>query len=126
MAQGFKLQSRHFVVALLLLHLCFTALRHILDHLERSQLTYTHCSWASLMGSLPVLSAHSFFASNCQLPFLNQREKLFHHRTPRKNVARREDQTTTVRIPGGPDLTKLLHPAPRHFVPTVPTLIGHF
>ena len=34
-------------------------------------LTYPHCSWASLLGSLPVLSAHSF-ASNWQLPFLNQ------------------------------------------------------
>ena len=29
----------------------------------RSALTYSHCSWASLLGSLPVLSAHSF-ASN--------------------------------------------------------------
>ena len=27
------------------------------------QLTYPHCSWASLRGSLPVLSAH-FFANN--------------------------------------------------------------
>ena len=32
-----------------------------------------HCSWASLLGSLPVLSAHSF-ASNLQLPFLNPRK----------------------------------------------------
>ena len=35
-------------------------------------ITY-HCSWASLLGSLPVLSAYSF-ASNWQLPFLNQQE----------------------------------------------------
>ena len=37
------------------------------------QLTYSHCSWASLLGSLPVLNTHSF-ASNWQLPFLNQRK----------------------------------------------------
>ena len=53
---------------------CFTALQHILGHFGRSQLTYPHCSWASLLGSLPVLSAHSF-ASNCQLLFLNQRKR---------------------------------------------------
>ena len=29
----------------------------------RGQLTYPHCSWASLLGSLPVLSSQSF-ASN--------------------------------------------------------------
>ena len=53
---------------------CFTALQHILGHFRRSQLTYPHCSWASLLGSLPVLSAHSF-ASNWQLSFLNQRKR---------------------------------------------------
>ena len=42
---------------------CYMALRHILGHFRRSQLTQPHCSWASLLGSLPVLSAHSF-ASN--------------------------------------------------------------
>ena len=57
----------------LLLCWCFTALRHILGHFGRGQLTLPHCSWASLLGSLPVLSAHSF-ASNWQLPFLNQRK----------------------------------------------------
>ena len=36
-------------------------------------LTYPHCSWASLHGRLPVLSAHSF-ASNWQLPLLNQQK----------------------------------------------------
>ena len=50
-----------------------------------------HCSWASLLGSLPVLSAHSF-ASNWQLLFLNQRKRenerrnLFMTKSPRKNV----------------------------------------
>ena len=58
----------------LLLCWCFTALRHFSGHFGRGQLTYLHCSWASLLGSLiPVLSAHSF-ASNWQLPLLNQRK----------------------------------------------------
>ena len=57
----------------LLLCWCFTALRHILGHFGRGQLTYPHCSWASLLGRLPVLSAHSF-ANNWQLPFLSQRK----------------------------------------------------
>ena len=52
---------------------CFTVLRHILGHLERGQLTYPHCSWASLLGSLPVLTVNlliiptetdSYFASD--------------------------------------------------------------
>ena len=38
------------------------------------QLTYPHCSWPSLLGSLPVLSAHSFTIFYWQLPFLNQRK----------------------------------------------------
>ena len=42
---------------------CFMALQHILGHFGHGQLTYPHCSWASLLSSLPVLSAHSF-ASN--------------------------------------------------------------
>ena len=42
---------------------CFTALQHILGHFGRGQLTLPHCSWASLLGSFPVLTAHSF-ASN--------------------------------------------------------------
>ena len=46
----------------LLLCCCFTALRNISGHFGRSQLTFPHCSQASLLGSLPVLSAH-FFAS---------------------------------------------------------------
>ena len=58
-------------------------------HGNNAPLTYPHCSWESLLGSLPVLSAHSF-ASNWQLIFL----KLFHDQTPRKNVVGREDQTS--------------------------------
>ena len=50
---------------------CFMALQHFSGSFGRGQLTYPHCSWASLLGSLPVLSAHSF-TSNWQLPFLNQ------------------------------------------------------
>ena len=57
----------------LLLCWCFTALRHFSGHFRCGQLTYPHWSWASLLGSLPVLSAHSF-SSNLQLPFLNQRK----------------------------------------------------
>ena len=55
------------------LYYCFTAVRYILGNFKRSQLAYPHCSWASLLGSLPVLSAHSF-AINWQLPFLNQQK----------------------------------------------------
>ena len=62
-------------------------------HSERGQLTYPHCSWASHLGSLPVLSAHSF-VSNWQLPFWNQRKGkngrriFFMTKSPRKNVRR--------------------------------------
>ena len=53
---------------------CIIILRPFdLGHFERCQLAYPHCSWASLLGRLLVLSAHSF-ASNWQLPFLNQRK----------------------------------------------------
>ena len=49
----------------LLLCWYFMAL-HILDNFGRGQLTYPRCSWASLLGSLPVLSAHSFVVTdNC-------------------------------------------------------------
>ena len=51
------------------------ALRHLSGHFRCGQLTYPHCSWASLLCSLPVFSAHSF-ASNWQLPFLNQRTRI--------------------------------------------------
>ena len=55
------------------LHWCFVAFQHFSGHVRRGHLTYPHCFWASLLGSLPVLSAHSF-ASNWQLPFLNQQK----------------------------------------------------
>ena len=58
---------------LLLLCWCFTALRNFWSHFGRCQLTYPHCFWASLLGSSPILGAHSF-ASNWQLPFLNHRK----------------------------------------------------
>ena len=70
------------------LYYCFTALRHILGHFERGQLAYPHCSWASLLGSLPVLNAYSFTSNN----FLNQRKGensrriFFRTKSPRKNV----------------------------------------
>ena len=74
---------------ILLLCWCFTALRHVSGHFRHGQLTCPQCSWASLLGSLPVLSAHSF-ASNWQLPFLNQRKRengrrfFFMTKSPRK------------------------------------------
>ena len=43
-------------------------------HFGCSQLAYQYCSLASLLGSLRVLCAHAF-ASNWQLPFLNQRKE---------------------------------------------------
>ena len=91
---------------LLLLYWCFTAFQHFSGHFGRGELTYPHCSWASLLCSLPVLSAHSF-ASNWQLPFLNQREgensrrnyfmtNLHERMLPDVGI-----EPTTVRIPGG-------------------------
>ena len=90
----------------LLLCWCFTALRHFSGHSGRSQLTYPHCSWASLLCSLPVLSAHSL-ASNWQLPVLNQRKggngrrndfmtNLHGRMLPEVRL-----EPATVRIPGG-------------------------
>ena len=40
---------------------------------RRGQLASPHCSWTSLLGSLPVMSAHSF-TSNWRLSLLNQRK----------------------------------------------------
>ena len=81
---------------LLLLCWCFTALQHFSGQFGQSQLTYPYCSWASLLGSLPVLSAHSF-VSNWLLPFLNQQQgengRRNYDQTPQKNVARHEDWT---------------------------------
>ena len=51
----------------------FTAQSVLLRSCWASQLIYSHCSWAvlGLLSGEPVLSAHTF-ASNWQLPFLNQ------------------------------------------------------
>ena len=58
-------------VFFLLLCWCFTALWHFSGHFGRGQLNYPHCSWASLLGTLPLLCAH-YVTSNWQLPFLNK------------------------------------------------------
>ena len=85
---------------------CFTALRHFSSHFGHGQLTYPHCSWSSLLGSLPVLSAHSF-ASNWQLPFLNQQKGENRHRnyfTTNLHERMLPDvriEPATIRIPGG-------------------------
>ena len=55
-------------------YFCFSAFQHVLGHFGRGQLTYPHCSWASLLGSLPVLSAHYSPVTDWQLLFLNQRK----------------------------------------------------
>ena len=63
---------------------------HFMSFRVRS-VTLINYSWASLLGSLPVLSAHSF-TSNWQLLFLNQRKRengrriFFMTKFPRKNV----------------------------------------
>ena len=65
-----------------------------------------HCSWASLLGSLPVFIAHSF-TSNWQLPFLKQRKgetgrrngfmtKLLERMMPDVRI-----EPASFRIPGG-------------------------
>ena len=76
----------------------FMALQHISGHFGCGQLPYPHSSWANLLGSLPVLSAHSF-ASNWQLPFLNKgkrengRRNFFHDQVSTKECAGRGDRT---------------------------------
>ena len=84
---------------------CFMALWHILGHFGRGQLSYPHCSWTSLLGSLQVLSAHSF-ANNWQLPFLKQRKgengrkKYFMTNLHERMLPDVRIEPTTVRIPG--------------------------
>ena len=84
------------LMLLLLLSWCFAALRHILGHFGRGQLTRPHCSWASLLGSLRVLSAHSS-ASSWQLLILNQRKG----ENGRRNIFMTKSQRKNVCIPGG-------------------------
>ena len=87
------------------LYYCFTALWHILGHFKCGQLANPHCSWASLLDSLPVLGAHSL-ASNWQLPFLNQRKGengrtiFFITKSPQKNVSGVMIEPATVCMPG--------------------------
>ena len=92
-------------------------LRHVSGHFGRGQLAYKHCSWVSLLRSLPVLSAHSF-ASNWQLPFLNQRKgengrknyfitKLHERMLPDVRI-----EPATVRIPGGRASDRATAPGP--------------
>ena len=85
---------------MLLFSWCFMALRHVKGHFERVQLTYPHCSWAWLLSSLPVLSAHSF-ASNWQLPFLKQRKREKGQISITKCVLDVRIEPTTVRRSGG-------------------------
>ena len=86
--------------------LVFYGLPHFSGHFGHGQLTYPHCSWASLLGSLPVLSAHSF-ASNWQLPFLNQRKgenggrNYFMTNLHKRMLPDVRIEPATVRIPGG-------------------------
>ena len=79
-----SLYRKGFVVVLM-----FYSLSTLFSHFGCGHLSYPHCSWASLLGSWPVLSANSF-ASNWQLPVLNQ-WKGENDQSPRKNVAGRED-----------------------------------
>ena len=88
-----------------LLCLCFTALGHFSGHFGRGQLTTPHCSWASLLGSLPVLSAHSFACTcNWQVPFLNQRimgrRNYFMTNLHERMSPTVRTELATVRIPG--------------------------
>ena len=95
-----------FLIPVNMLCWCFMALRHFSCHFGHSQLTYPHCSWASLLGSLPVLSAHSF-ASNWQLPFLNQQKEengcrnYFMTKIHERMLPDVRIEPTTIRIPGG-------------------------
>ena len=81
---------------------CFTAIQHVLGHFGRGQLPELHCSWASLLGSLPVLSAHSF-ASNWQLLFLRENgfRIIFMTKSPRKNVSNVGIELGAVCMPSG-------------------------
>ena len=93
-------------IALLLLFWCFTTLRYFSGHFGHSQLTYPNCSWASHLGSLSVLSAHSF-ASNWQLPFFNEWKgentcrNYFMTKLHERMLPDVRTEPVTVHIPGG-------------------------
>ena len=59
---GYILGNKFYVVVVVVL-LVFYDPSTLSGHLGLGQLTDPHCSWASLLGSLPVLSAHSFASS---------------------------------------------------------------
>ena len=85
---------------------CFTALQHILGHFGHGQSPWPHCSRASLLGSLTVLSAHSF-ASHWQVFFLNQQKRengcrnSFLTKYPRKNMPDVGIELGTACMPSG-------------------------
>ena len=93
---------------------CFMALRHILGHFGLGQLSYPYCSWASLLGSLPVLSAHSF-ASNWQLLYQregeNGRINYFMTNLHERMLPDARIERATVRIPGGRAIDRATRPA---------------
>ena len=103
----FALQFECYVIdVVVVLCSCIIALRHIVGHFGHGQLTYPHCSWASLLCRLPARSAHSV-ASNWQLPYMNQRKgengrrndfmtKLHERMLPDMRI-----EPATVRKPGG-------------------------
>ena len=70
----------------------FTAQSTQWGHVERSQFTWPHVYWASLvLWVFNQYCAHSF-TRNWQLPLLNQRkrewpQKIFHDQSPWKNIA---------------------------------------
>ena len=68
---------------------CIIFLRPILGHFERGQLVYPHCSRASLLGNLPVLSAHSFACGRERMVV----DCLFHYQISTKECAGHEDRT---------------------------------
>ena len=78
---------------------CFTILRHFLGHFGRSQLTL-------FLGSLTAPNARSF-ASNLQLPFLNQRKRenslriYFMTTLHKRMLPDVRIEPATARIPGG-------------------------
>ena len=89
------------------LYWCYMALQHIVGHFGRGQLTKPHCSWASLLGSLPVLGPIlSPVTDNCP-SWISRRERMvvdsfFITKSQWKNVLLDvRIEPATVRIPGG-------------------------
>ena len=89
---------------LLLMMRCFTARRHFSCHFGGGQLTYPRRFLARLLGSLPVLSAHSF-ASNCT-SWISGRERMtvknyFMTNLHERMLSDLRTEPAIVRIPGG-------------------------